>query len=130
MKITNRNLTLVQNTGTDTVNCLAGCRVELNAFEAASLLVPGTPGFRLRCVLVGNDPGPADSTVFTYPRTMRFTNIVDLLNVNQVFEDDVSDDMLDEDAPDVGEIQAEFTLINLSTGQRRVSRSNQVAVNF
>ena len=131
MRILNRNLTLVVDTATDTVNCVAGCTVELNAFETASLLVPGTPGFRLRCVLLGCDQSPnPDDTIFTYPRTKNFTNITEILNVNQVFEADVSPDVLNEDTNGADEIRAQFTLINRSNGQSVVKRSNRVVMDF
>lgn len=129
MKITNKNLTLTEDTGTDTVNCVAGCRVELDPFETASLALPNTPGFRLRCVLLGIDVGP-DDTVFSYPRSKTFTRVVDILDVNQVFDADVSTDILNEDANGADEIRAEFTLINRSTGQSVVRRSNAVQMNF
>ena len=129
MNIINRNLTIVQNPANKTAKCTAGCTVTLDAFETASLLIPGFPGFRLSCVLLGIDPGP-DDTLFIYPRSKKFTNILDITGVNQVFEDDLSFSILNEDANGADEIRAEFTLINLSTGQSRVRRSNQVQMNF
>ena len=129
MNIANRNLTLVEDTATGMVNCIAGCRVDLNVGETASLAVPFNQGFRLRCHLIGDDP-EEDDLLFTYPKSKKFDNLLEILNVNQVFEADISSDMLNEDPNSIDEIQARFTLINLSTGESVVKRSNKVVREF
>jgi hypothetical protein len=122
MNIVNRVLTLNQNVANGTVECIAGCRVELNAFEIAGLGVPGNPGFTLRCVLEGVDVGP-DAVIFTFPLSRTFTTPLDILDADDIFRSTVSVDILDEDANGPDEIRAVFTLVNNSTGQRVVRRS-------
>jgi hypothetical protein len=126
MRILSR--TLVEIPATGNVNCLAGCRVELNGLETASLLNPFHPGFRLSCVLVGVDVGP-DDTLFNYGDRF-FHNIGQIVGLNQVFEESLSEVVLNEDVSGVDEIRAEFTLIDRSNGQRVVRRSNVVERNF
>jgi len=125
VKIVKRKLTLVQNTAAHTVKCTAGCQVELNPLEAASLLNPLHPGFRLRCVLIGIDPG-TDPVIFTYAKSKNFKSITDLAGLNQVFEDDLSTDILNEDPNGTDEIRARFTLIDLSNGQSVTKTTNLV----
>src|SRR6185436_8348917 len=108
MRILNRVLTLTENPATGNVNCVAGCKVELNALETASLLNPFHPGFRLSCVLLGIDVGP-DTTLFNYGDRF-FHNIVQILGLNQVFEVNLSKVVLNEDVAGLDEIAAEFTL--------------------
>jgi len=127
MNIVNRALTLNRIVANQTVECIAGCRVELDAFEIAGLTIPGNPGFRLRCVLEGVDVGP-DAVIYTYPRSRTFTSPQDLLNVDHVFTEVVSQDILNEDVNDSDEIRAVFTLVNLSTGQSRIRRSPRVDI--
>ncbi|VVN23251.1 hypothetical protein PS639_04402 [Pseudomonas fluorescens] len=126
--ITNRALTLNQNAATALIECIAGCTVELNALETGALLNPLHPGFRLRCVLVGDDPGPTDPVIFTYPRSMTFRNIVNMLNVNQVFTEILGADLLNEDVNGLDEIRAIFTLTDLSNGQSVIRRSPRVQI--
>src|SRR5688500_14091482 len=128
MRILNRTLTLVEDPATENVNCLAGCRVELNGLETASLLNPFHPGFRLSCVLVGIDPGP-DDTLFNYGDRF-FHSIEQILGLDQVFEESLSRVVLNEDISGVDEIRAEFTLSDRSNAQSVVRRSNLVARNF
>ena len=128
MRILNRTLTLTDNPAKQTVLCLAGCTVELNALETASLLNPLHPGFRLSCVLVGVDVGP-DTTLFNYGDRF-FHNIVQIAGLNQAYEVELSRVVLNEDVNGVDEIAAEFTLSDRSNGQRVVRRSNVVQRNF
>jgi hypothetical protein len=133
MDIVGKKLTLTENAGAHTVNCVAGCRVKLNAGETASLLAPGAKGFRLSCVLLGVDKAPnPDDTLFTYNKSKTFKNIVDILDVNQVFEADVGKSLLNEDTTGNkrDEIRARFTLINLTTGASRSERSPRVIRDF
>jgi hypothetical protein len=127
MNIVNRVLTLNQNVANGTVECIAGCRVELNAFEIAGLAMPGNPGFTLRCVLVGEDPGP-DPVIFTYPFSRTFKDVLAILDADDIFRQDVSVDILDEDAGGVDEIRAMFTLVNNSNGQTVRRRSPKVTI--
>lgn len=127
MNIVNRVLTLNQNVANQTVECIAGCRVELDALEIAGLAIPGNRGFRLRCVLEGVDVGD-DRVLYTFPRSMTFTSAADLLNADHVFTEVISQDILDEDVNDTDEIRAVFTLVNLSTGQSRIRRSPRVDI--
>ena len=128
MRILNRTLTLTDNPAKQTVLCVAGCTVELNALETASLLNPLHPGFRLSCVLVGVDVGP-DTTLFNYGDRF-FHNIVQIAGLNQAYEVELSRVVLNEDVNGVDEIAAEFTLSDRSNGQRVVRRSNVVQRNF
>lgn len=117
MNIINRTLTLNENTTTDTVECIAACKVELTALEVASFALGNS--FTLRCVIRANDPGQgSDEVRFTFPRTKTFTALVDLLDVDQVFRAEVSRDLLDED-PGSDELRARFRLTNNQTGQTR-----------
>lgn len=128
MRILNRKLTLVENPAIASVKCSAGCLVELNALETASLLNPFHPGFRLSCVLLGIDPGP-DTTLFNYG-DRNFNNIVQILGLNQAFDITLPKVVLNEDVNGLDEIRAEFTLIDRSNNQSVVRRSNVVQVNF
>ena len=128
MRILNRKLTLVEDPATGIVNCLAGCTVELNALETASLLNPFHPGFRLSCVLLGIDPGP-DTTLFHFEDRI-FNNIVQIAGLNQVFEKNLGKVVLNEDVSGPDEIRAQFTLSDRSNGQSVVRRSNVVQGNF
>ena len=123
-----QNSTLTDNPAKQTVLCVAGCTVELNALETASLLNPLHPGFRLSCVLVGVDVGP-DTTLFNYGDRF-FHNIVQIAGLNQAYEVELSRVVLNEDVNGVDEIAAEFTLSDRSNGQRVVRRSNVVQRNF
>ena len=128
MNITNRVLTLNQNVANGTVECIAGCRVELNAFEAASLAIPGNPGFTLRCVLEADDPGSSsDEVLFTYPLVIPI-NALALIGTDHVFRSTVSVDILDEDANGADEIRARFRLSNNSNGQKVTRRSPRVVI--
>lgn len=122
MRIVNRVLTLNPNVGNGTVECIAGCRVELNAFEIAGLALPGNPGFTLRCFLEGVDVGP-DPAIFTFPLSRTFSNPLNVLDADDIFRSTVSTDILDEDSNGADEIRAVFTLVNNSNGQRLRKRS-------
>lgn len=129
MNIVNRVLTLNQNVANGTVDCIAGCRVELTAFELAGLTIPGNPGFTLRCVLEADDPGTAsDEVLFTFPFSRTFNNPLNILDADDIFTSTVSVDILDEDANGADEIRARFTLVNNSTGQRVIRRSPRVTI--
>jgi len=127
MNIVNRILTLNQNVANGTVECIAGCRVELNAPEIIGLAIPGNPGFTLRCVLEGVDVGP-DPVIFTFPLSRTFNNPVNILDADDIFTSTVSTDILDEDANGADEIRAVFTLVNNSNGQRVRRRSERVQI--
>lgn len=118
MNLINRRLTLNQNIAADTVECVASCRVELTALEIASFALGNT--FTLRCVIRANDPGQdSDEVLFTYPRTRTFGALVDLLDVDQIFTEVVSRDVLDEDVGGSDEMRARFRLTDNSTGRTR-----------
>lgn len=129
MNIVNRVLTLNQNVGNGTVECIAGCRVQLTAFEIAGLAIPGNPGFTLRCTLEGVDVGP-DSVLFTFPLSRTFNNPLNILDADDIFRSTVSTDILNEDVNGADEIRAVFTLVNNSTGQsvRRNSATHQIVL--
>ncbi len=126
MRIVNRVLTLNPNVANGLVECIAGCRVELDAFEIAGLAIPGNPGFRLTCFLEAVDRGP-DRPLFTYPRSKTFFSALDLLNADQVFTEMLSEDRLDEDSGE-DDIRAVFTLVNRSTGRSLIRRSPIVQI--
>jgi hypothetical protein len=128
VRILNRTLTITDIPERNAVRCLAGCTVELNALETASLLNPLHPGFRLSCVLVGIDVGP-DATLVNYGDRF-FNNIVQIAGLNQAFEIELGRAALNEDVSGVDEIRAEFTLSDRSNGQSVVRRSNIVERNF
>lgn len=128
MRILSRTLTLTDIPARQSVRCLAGCRVELNGLETASLLNPLHPGFRLSCVLLGIDPGP-DTTLLNYGDRF-FNNIAQILGLNQAFDIEVGKSLLDEDVSGLDEIRAEFTLSDRSNGQSVVRRSNVVQRQF
>ena len=128
MRILNRTLTITDIPAKKTVRCLAGCKVELNTLETASLLNPFHPGFRLSCVLLGIDIGP-DDTLFNYGDRF-FHNIAQIAGLNQAFDVELAKAVLDEDVSGVDEIRAEFTLSDRSNGQSVVRRSNVVVRNF
>ena|SRR6266496_4724077 len=128
MRILNRTLTLTDNPAKQTVLCAAGCTVELNALETASLLNPLHPGFRLSCVLVGVDVGP-DTSLFNYGDRF-FHNIVQIAGLNQAYEVELSRVVLNEDVTGLDEIAAEFTLSDRSNNHRVIRRSNVVQRNF
>jgi hypothetical protein len=125
MNIINRNLTINVDNARRIAECIAGCRIELNPFEIGALANPFHPGFTLRCVLLGIDPGP-DTVIFSYPRVKTFNNITDIISVDQVFTDVLSFNILNEDANGADEIRAQFTLVDNSNGQREIRRSNLV----
>ena len=127
MRIVNRVLTLNQNVANGLVECIAGCRVDLDAFEIAGLAIPGNPGFTLRCVLEGVDRGP-DAVLFTFPRRRTFTTALDILNADHVFTEQVSEDILNEDTTGADEIRSVFTLVNNSTGRSVVRRNATVTI--
>ena len=127
MNIANRVLTLNQNVANGTVECIGGCRVELNALEIAGLAVPGNPGFTLRCVLEGVDVGP-DRVLFTFPLSRTFKNVLNILDADDIFTSSVSTDVLDEDANGNDEVRAVFTLVNNSNGQRVRRKSGTVTI--
>ena len=129
VNIVNRVLTLNHNVANGTVECIAGCRVELSAFEIAALAIPGNPGFTLRCKLEGVDVGP-DTDLFTFPLSRTFNNILNLLDANDIFRSTVSEDILNEDVNGADEIRAVFTLVNNSTGQsvRKRSATHQIVL--
>lgn len=95
------------------------CRLphKLNAFEILGLGVPGNLGFTLKCVLRAVDPGP-DAVIFTFPFVRTFNNPLDILDAEDIFTSNVSEEILDEDANRPDEIRARFTLMNNSNGQR------------
>jgi hypothetical protein len=128
MRILNRKLTLVEDPATQNVNCVAGCTVELNALETASLLNPLHPGFRLSCVLVESDVGP-DDTLFHFEDRF-FHNIVQITGLNQKFEVNLAKTVLNEDVSGPDEIRAQFTLVDRSNGRSVVKKSNQVQGHF
>jgi len=118
MNIINRRLTLNEDPATNAVECIAACKVELDALEVASFALGNS--FTLRCVIRANDPGQdSDEVLFAYPRTKTFTNPVDLLDVDQVFTATVGRDLLDEDPSGSDEVRARFRLTNNSTGRTR-----------
>jgi hypothetical protein len=129
MNITKRKLTLNVDTATEIVQCVAGCHIDLNALETGALLNPLHPGFRLRCVLLGRDPGP-DEVIFTYPVVKTMNLVENILGQNHVFTADVSVSILDEDTTGNDEICARFTLVDLSNGQSVVRISNRVDMVF
>jgi hypothetical protein len=128
MRILNRTLTLTDVPQRQTVRCHAGCRVELNALETASLLNPFHPGFRLECVLLGIDVGP-DTSIWNFG-DRNFNDIAQIAGLNQTFEEEFSKVMLNEDVSGVDEIAVEFTLTDRSNNQRVIRRSNVVQRNF
>lgn len=129
MNITKRKLTLNVNAAEQTVRCISGCHIDLNALETAALLNPFHPGFQLRCVLLGCDPG-ADPVVFTYPIVKKMNVVENITGQNHVFTHDVSTAILDEDTTGNDEIRARFTLVDLSNGQSVVRTSNRVDMAF
>lgn len=129
MNIVNRSLTLNQNVANSTVECIAGCTVELTAFELAGLAVPFNPGFTLSCVLEANDPGSdSDEVRFTFPFPVTFNNPLKILDSDDIFRDTVGEAILNEDVRGADEIRARFTLVNNSTGQRVIRRSPSVTI--
>jgi hypothetical protein len=128
MRILNRTLTLTDVPQRQMVHCLAGCRVELNALETASLLNPFHPGFRLQCVLLGIDVGP-DTSLWNFG-DRNFNDIAQIAGLNQTFEEEFSKVMLNEDVSGVDEIAVEFTLSDRSNGLSVIRRSNVVQRNF
>lgn len=128
MRILNRILTLTDDPATQTVLCAAGCRVDLNGLETASLLNPFHPGFRLSCVLLGIDNGP-DTTLLNYGDKF-FDSIEQILNLNQAFTIRLSKTVLNEDVSGLDEIRAEFTLSDRSNNQSVIRRSNTVQRQF
>jgi hypothetical protein len=127
MNIVNRVLTLNQLTDTRTVECIAGCRVELTALEIAGLANPFNRGFTLRCVLLAGDPGP-DPVIFTFPLVRTFRNVADILDADDLFREELSEELLDEDARGADEIKAMFTLVNNDNGQSVRRRSPRVTI--
>jgi hypothetical protein len=120
MDLTTRRLTLTEDPSTDTVECVATCRVVLTAPEIASFALGNS--FTLRCAIRANDPGQgSDEILFQYPRSKTFSGLVDLLDVDQVFTVVVSRDLLDEDANanNSDEMRARFRLRDNSTGRVR-----------
>ena len=128
MRILNRTLTITDIPAKQNVRCLAGCKVELNALETASLLNPFHPGFRLTCVLLGIDVGP-DPTLWNFGDRL-FHNITQIAGLNLAFEVEFGKVMLNEDVSGVDEIAAEFTLSDKSNGLSVVRRSPVVQRNF
>jgi hypothetical protein len=128
MNIINRKLTLNQDVSTRQIECIAGCKVTLNEFEAAALLNPWHGGFTLKCVLVGDDPGSPDPVIFTFPMVRRFRNILDILNADDLFKQTLSSEIINEDVNGTDEIRAVFTLVDESSGKSVVKRSNQVEI--
>ena len=125
MNIVNRNLTLNQNVANSTVECIAGCTIELSAFELAGLAVPFNPGYTLRCVLEAQDPGSnSDEVRFTFPFPASFNTPLKILDSDDIFRDTVGVAVLNEDVNGADEIRARFTLVNNSTGQRVIRRSS------
>jgi hypothetical protein len=129
MNIVNRALTLNQNVGNDVIECIAGCTVELTAFEVAGLAVPLNPGYTLSCVLEANDPGSdSDEVRFTFPLPVTFDNPLKILDSDDIFRATVGTQILNEDANGADEIRARFTLVNNSTGRRVIRRSASVTI--
>lgn len=126
MRIVNRVLTLNPIVANGLVECIAGCRVELDAFEIAGLAIPGNPGFRLSCFLEAVDRGP-DRPIYTYPRSKTYFTVADLLNFDHVFTEELSEDRLDEDNGE-DDIRAVFTLVNNSTGRSVIRKSPTVHI--
>ncbi len=124
MIIKNRNLTINQKVANDTAICIAACTVEFNPLEIGALANPFHPGFRLTCVLEAADPGP-DPVIFTYPRTKTFRGLLEVFQFDQVFEEELSLDLLNEDVSGFDEIRARFTLVDRSNG-RSVTRSSPI----
>jgi len=127
VRIVNRVLTLNRNVANGTVDCIAGCRVELNAFELLGLGVPGNPGFTLKCVLRAQDPGP-DAILFTFPFVRTFNNPLNILDADDIFTSTVSEEILNEDTNGADEIRARFTLVNNSNGQSLIKESPMVQI--
>lgn len=129
MNIVNRSLTLNQNVGNSTVECIAGCTVELTPWELLGLGAPGNPGYTLRCVLEANDPGSdSDEVRFTFPFPASFNNPLKILDADDIFRDTVGVAILNEDVNGADEIRARFTLVNNSTGQSVIRRSPSVTI--
>ena len=127
MNIIRRKLTLNQNVGAGTVECVAGCRVSLDAMEIAGLAIPGNPGFTLSCILEGSDVGP-DPALFTYTPRKTFNNLVDAIKTDHVFTDIVNAAILNEDARGADEIRAVFTLVNEANGQSIRKRTAKIQI--
>lgn len=128
MNIVNRSLTLNQNVGNSTVECIAGCTVELTTWELAALAVPNA-GYTLTCVLEANDPGrSSDEVRFTFPFPATFNNPLKILDADDIFRDTVGVAILNEDVNGSDEIRARFTLVNNSTGQSVIRRSPSVSI--
>lgn len=125
MNIINRNLTINVDTARRNAECIAGCRIELNPFEIGALANPFHPGFTLRCILLGIDPGP-DPVIFNYPRVKVFNNITGIISIDQVFTEVLSLEILNEDTTGADEIRAQFTLVDNSNGQSVIRRSNLI----
>jgi hypothetical protein len=124
MNITNRTLTLNPLTGNGTYDCIAGCKVDLNGGDVANFLNPTFRGFTLTCYLEGVDvsPNPHDH-LHTFDSTKSFKGGLDLGDMDHVFRDELSRQVLNEDAGSNDEIRAVFTLINNSTGETVKKRS-------
>ena len=124
MNIVNRVLTLNPNIANGSVECIAGCRVELDAFEIAGLGIPGNPGFRLTCFLEAVDRGP---DALSLRIRVGLSTALDLLNADHVFREQLSEDILNEDTGE-DDIRAVFTLVNNSTGRSVIRRSPTVHI--
>lgn len=129
MNIVNRSLTLNQNVGNNTVDCIAGCTVQLTGWELLNLAAPGNPGYTLRCVLEANDPGTdSDENRFTFPFPVTFDNPGKILDADDIFTATVGNAILNEDVSGADEIRAKFTLVNNSTGQSVTRKSSSVTI--
>lgn len=122
MEIKNRQLTINQQLAENNAECIARCTVELNALETLSLANPWHPGFRLSCVLEAEDPGP-NPVLYTYPRRKTFRGVIDVTQMEQMFEVVIDLDILNEDIGGPDEVRAKFTLEDRSNGRSVTRRS-------
>ena len=128
MRIKNRKLTIVDDPATGMASCAAACDVELNALETAALANPFHPGFKLRCRLEALDPD-ASATVFTYPE-VKTLNLVAAIIPTQIFNANLSTELLDEDVSTTDDIRASFTLIDKSNNVSVTKVSNTIHRSF
>lgn len=129
MIIKNRNLTINQNVAEDTATCIAACTIEFNPLELGALANPFHPGFRLTCVLEADDPG-TNSVIFTYPRVKTFRGLIEVFQLDQVFEAELSLDLLNEDVRGSDEIKARFTIVDRSNGRSVIRKSSKVVLSL
>lgn len=124
MNIVNTTLTLNPLTGNGTYDCIAGCKVDLNMGDVAQYALLGFRGYTLTCYLEGVDvpPNPHDH-LHTFDSQKNWRGAGDLIDMDHVFRDELSRQVLNEDAGSNDEIRAVFTLVNNSTGETVRKRS-------